>query len=292
MELSENVFYVADDERIFFASMIPEEVMEEAELIIGCVLEDEKEEVYPGGVLAVSGFDEGFVKINFLYVPKKERRKGIGREMMRQLLILQMNPEMGIDTFQCSYINNENTRSLNSFLTAMGFEGDQGAEAYSFVLADVSKFPEKPANAPGITIRELGELPLKYFNQLSDEIYKRFLDEKESKGKYIPLEERSYYDPGYSFLYLDEDLNCQGGVLVSRQPWGFMLEYVCCLKSDGYRTVLALISELLKKGKANEPPYTMIRLSAVLKGGGDFLKKFCEKEPIREGMAVTRIYQT
>lgn len=44
--LSENVFYVADEERVFFAPMIPEEIRE-AELLIGCVLENEKRRSIP-----------------------------------------------------------------------------------------------------------------------------------------------------------------------------------------------------------------------------------------------------
>ena len=291
MEFSGEIYYVTDEERVFFDPMLPKEVRETAELIIGCVLEDGNGEIYPGGVLAASGFDEGFVVIDFLYVPRSERRKGIGRALISHLEAFLMNPELGIDSFQCSYIRNEHTESLDLFLTAMGFEGDSGAEAYGFLLADLKPMPQEDAADKELMIRELGELPAKNFHQLADEVYRRFQSGEETKEVYLPLEDRSYYDPDYSFLYLDETMTCQGGILVSRQTWGYMVEYLCCLRSKGIRTVMALITALLKKGLATKPPYTMIRLSAVLKSGGETLKKFCKTQPIIEGNAVTRVYQ-
>ncbi len=285
-----SVLYINNDEKVFFSPMLPELVMLKSELIIGCVLEGDNEDVYPGGVLSASGFDDGFVEIDFLYVPEKERRKGIGRDLMTHLLTLMMNPELGIDSFQCSYVRNEHTRSLDAFLTSMGFEEDDGAETYEFTLGSLKKFPHVNTSGTDTTIRELGKLPPRYFNQLAAEIHKKYLSEDEETGVFIPLEDRSYYDQDYSFLYIDEDSNCKGGVLVSKQPWGYTLEYLCCLKSNGAKTVMTLLATLVKKGIANEPPDTVIRLSAVLKSAGDLLTRFCEDQPVKEGVAVTRVY--
>ena len=290
MSFSGEVIYATDEERIFFAPMLPEDVREAAELVIGCVLDGEADTVIPGGVLAASGFEEGFVKIDFLYVPKRERRKGIGREMMSHLKSLLLNPEFGIESFQCAYVKNEHTEDLDAFLTAMGFEMDKGAETFGFLLGDLD-IPKDRFQIKGGLIQELGALPARYFNQLADELRKRYESGEEGKAVYIPLEDRSYYDPDYSFLYIDENSVCQGCALVSRQVWGFMLEYVCCLKSEGTKTIMALLSALLKKGAAKEPPHTMLRLSAVLKSGGAMLKLLCNTEPVLEGVAVTRVFQ-
>lgn len=296
MAFTGEVFYVADEEKPFFAPMLPEEVMEKAELIIGCVLEDEEEKIYPGGVLAVSGFDEGFVEIDFLYVPKAERRKGIGREMVGCLKALMMNPELGIEMFLCSYVQKKETASLDAFFTAMGFEEDEGAEVYAFPLGAIKDKSYVNVSVSDGVIRTLEELPGHYFEQFAGEILRRFQSEREEKGeaeekKYIPLENRSYYNPDYSFLYLDTEMRPLGCILVSGQKWGYTVEYLCSLKEDGGQTAIALIAALLNKANAKERADTLINLSTVEKSAARLVKKLCEKQLRMIGVAVTRIYE-
>ena len=287
MAFQREVFYADEDERVFFSPMLPEEVRKNAELIIGCVL-DQGERIVPGGVLAASGFEEGFVTIDFLFVPESERRQGIGRELLGQLTVLHQNPEMGIDSFRCEYVRNEHTESLDAFLTAMGFAEDEGAAVYCFRLDQIKQRLREGSVAERDRIHSLGELPAQSFYQLANEILRRS-EAGKAGATYLPLSDRSVYDPDYSLLYLDDAYVCQGCVLVSRDERGLSLDHLCYLKADGAEKIRSLLLTVLQKVAAAEAPETEVRVSAVVKSAAGLVERFCAQPPMQEGIAVSRV---
>ena len=211
----------------YFKGAFTEEDVKSADLMLGAIYEDAS-----AGGLAVSEDGDDYLILS-LYVAEDYRRKGIGRALIDELQ--RYAAGNGMRAIRSVYELNGNTEEYKLFLENLGFtEIEEYGSLRRFGISDVdtSKLDNDHELRSGriVSLSEITDVEWDNFAlKIMDKRDKRGSDSKEHKTSpnvYPLLKNRSSYDTGVSFMYLNDDDETETALLASLTDTGYSLSYL------------------------------------------------------------------
>lgn len=273
---------VREENQSYFEPLMPKEQWDQADLVLGAI-----EEGTACAVLAVSEEPEDILALQYLYVAKDYRRKGMATALLDGLH--EVGKRSGMNMTVCQYAQNEELEDLDLCLEKNLFELDEEkSPVYVTTFKDLSpKYFGKNSGDP----REkkaavpLSEVTARLWNRWT----KKLAALPNPDGSIPELEVKYIYDQDASFLLVKkgEPVGC---ILFEKLEEDYLLSYFCVLKDATPLDMMSLFEASYENLKKRCVPSSRIYINALTKTTEKLVQNLTDQKAVLSGQAVTRYY--
>ena len=262
-----------------FAPVLPENVREDADLMLGAV-----EEKSPVGAAAFEAQD-GNLLLSYVYVEEAFRKQGILKEFLK--IAQEIAEDTGYGMIAACYRLDQETEDLHESLKSLGFsERENVADVYSVRFGELAgNFSEDP-EAEKTPVRPFSEITSARFSMLERE-----LESLKNSGKNVilpVLKQREWYDRELSVYVPGPGNEIMGCLLIKRYPGKVIrIEYLFN-KGNNIRHFLAMLSASIKRGRKLLSDDTLVLAEIKDSRIRSVLTRMSGKRPASRGKLVVQ----
>lgn len=273
---------VREENQSYFEPLMPKEQWDQADLVLGAI-----EEGAACAVLAVSEEPEDILALQYLYVAKDYRRKGMATALLDGLH--EVGKRSGMNMTVCQYAQNEELEDLDLCLAKNLFELDEEkSPVYVTTFKDLSPkyFGKNPGDLKGKKAAvPLSEVTARLWNRWT----KKLAALPNPDGSIPELEVKYIYDQDASFLLVKkgEPVGC---ILFEKLEEDYLLSYFCVLKDATPLDMMSLFEASYENLKKRCVPSSKIYINALTKTTEKLVQNLTDQKAVLRGQAVTRYY--
>ncbi len=273
---------VREENQSYFEPLMPKEQWDQADLVLGAI-----EEGAACAVLAVSEEPEDILALQYLYVAKDYRRKGMATALLDGLH--EVGKRSGMNMTVCQYAQNEELEDLDLCLEKNLFELDEEkSPVYVTTFKDLSPkyFGKNPGDLKGKKAAvPLSEVTARLWNRWT----KKLAALPNPDGSIPELEVKYIYDQDASFLLVKkgEPVGC---ILFEKLEEDYLLSYFCVLKDATPLDMMSLFEASYENLKKRCVPSSKIYINALTKTTEKLVQNLTDQKAVLRGQAVTRYY--
>ena len=273
---------VREENQSYFEPLMPKEQWDQADLVLGAI-----EEGAACAVLAVSEEPEDILALQYLYVAKDYRRKGMATALLDGLH--EVGKRSGMNMTVCQYAQNEELEDLDLCLEKNLFELDEEkSPVYVTTFKDLSPkyFGKNPGDLKGKKAAvPLSEVTARLWNRWT----KKLAALPNPDGSIPELEVKYIYDQDASFLLVKkgEPVGC---ILFEKLEEDYLLSYFCVLKDSTPLDMMSLFEASYENLKKRCVPSSKIYINALTKTTEKLVQNLTDQKAVLRGQAVTRYY--
>ena len=273
---------VREENQSYFEPLMPKEQWDQADLVLGAI-----EEGAACAVLAVSEEPEDILALQYLYVAKDYRRKGMATALLDGLH--EVGKRSGMNMTVCQYAQNEELEDLDLCLEKNLFELDEEkSPVYVTTFKDLSPkyFGKNPGDLKGKKAAvPLSEVTARLWNRWT----KKLAALPNPDGSIPELEVKYIYDKDASFLLVKkgEPVGC---ILFEKLEEDYLLSYFCVLKDATPLDMMSLFEASYENLKKRCVPSSKIYINALTKTTEKLVQNLTDQKAVLRGQAVTRYY--
>ena len=273
---------VREENQSYFEPLMPKEQWDQADLVLGAI-----EEGAACAVLAVSEEPEDILALQYLYVAKDYRRKGMATALLDGLH--EVGKRSGMNMTVCQYAQNEELEDLDLCLEKNLFELDEEkSPVYVTTFKDLS--PKYFGKNPGDLKGKKAAVPLSGVTaRLWNRWTKKLAALPNPDGSIPELEVKYIYDQDASFLLVKkgEPVGC---ILFEKLEEDYLLSYFCVLKDATPLDMMSLFEASYENLKKRCVPSSKIYINALTKTTEKLVQNLTDQKAVLRGQAVTRYY--
>lgn len=273
---------VREENQSYFEPLMPKEQWDQADLVLGAI-----EEGTACAVLAVSEEPEDILALQYLYVAKDYRRKGMATALLDGLH--EVGKRSGMNMTVCQYAQNEELEDLDLCLEKNLFELDEEkSPVYVTTFKDLS--PKYFGKNPGDPREKKAAVPL---SEVTARLWNRWTKKLAAlpnpDGSIPELEVKYIYDQDASFLLVKkgEPVGC---ILFEKLEEDYLLSYFCVLKDATPLDMMSLFEASYENLKKRCVPSSRIYINALTKTTEKLVQNLTDQKAVLSGQAVTRYY--
>lgn len=273
---------VREENQSYFEPLMPKEQWDQADLVLGAI-----EEGAACAVLAVSEEPEDILALQYLYVAKDYRRKGMATALLDGLH--EVGKRSGMNMTVCQYAQNEELEDLDLCLEKNLFELDEEkSPVYVTTFKDLSPkyFGKNPGDLKGKKAAvPLSEVTARLWNRWT----KKLAALPNPDGSIPELEVKYIYDQDASFLLVKkgEPVGC---ILFEKLEEDYLLSYFCVLKDATPLDMMSLFEASYENLKKRCVPSSKIYINALTKTTEKLVQNLTDQKAVLRGQSVTRYY--
>ena len=277
---------ISADNAAFFTELIPDDILERLSLPIvygvGALIKREDELYHPAGALVFRShsWEETYIKTEWLYVLEKERKKGVGTALIRELFKAAGNS--GIYLINADLPADGSSKELAAFLEGRDF-------SLSASLADTVTLPLSFFKRNELIAKE-GDIPddLKFLKDISASRIKKglqvILENLMDKGASELLSTVvAWFDPEISAAVMGDDRSPKALYLMHRCPSGrLQAVFMGGTEEAGPEDFLALLRATYAAAVRLYGEDTPVELIFRSERGMDLMDRLYEEHPVEE----------
>lgn len=273
---------VREENQAYFEPLMPREMWEKSDLVLGAI-----EEGVACGILAATEEPEQIMTLQYLFVAKDYRRKGMATALLDGLH--EIGKYSGMNLTICQYALNEEQNDLDLCLSNNLFELDEvRTPVYRTAFGDLSpQYFGKQPDKKGVkkTLVPLSEVTARMWNRFAEKLEKL----PEDETKLTELDVKYVYDQNASFL-LVKGGEPEGCILFEQLEEDFLLSYFCGLKGASPVDIMSLFQASYQNLKTRCSDSSWIYINALTETTEKMVKNLTDQKAVLRGQAVTRYY--
>ena len=267
--------YITEDNFGYFAPIIPPDVQERADMLIGC-LDDEDLACGVCGLM----IDENvsFAKILWIYVSPESRRMGAADSMLH--LVYEIAENLEVDHIEIEYFRTGETEVTYALFEGQGFLEADADECLHEYTAPIRSFKEK---VPQTVKLSEGNKVVSLANTTANQwtVYDEFLEQLVEDGEpfVVPPLSKEQYHPEFSSVLLEGD-KIVGCVMIAAEETAegvIDVEYVR-MEGGNVKNLLAVLSRSLYKMEKAYDEEKLLRMVAAGEDGEKLITGLCGKD--------------
>ena len=274
-----NAFVINNKLKRIYTDQLPVPVQKGSDMFFGVQDED-----IPVGVAAIRAEGSSFF-LTYIFIREEYRHRGAGTLLMGSVKSLLR--EIGADSLETTYTLNDSTAVLHDFLEEMQMGDEPGCEmpVMEFRLGDIPDSYRGKSPKSIISLQEVSNTAWgKYMTE-----YQKYRDE--TSEPMPDFREKDYYDPGLSFVCLDDQHKITGSILFSGSDSDRTLEHLACIQPNSTSVIRALIFAAINKADSFMDKDALIKFCAFDSKTLSLADTICGGRVRQIGVSMTQVFE-